>query len=109
MTRDRSYVLQLSAGTFTEDIILSRLNYCVSGSPCALFAQSTVINGSCTVGLAGVATKSIKLSNVIVTGNLIITSYNLQQLNHTFSNCEFRGTLTIPDDTNTTGGFFAFL
>lgn len=93
----QAYSIQVSAGAFTENLVLSKLNYIVAGVRTSLFAPSTLITGNVTIGATGIPTTRIKLKDLLITGNLVFFSdATNQQLRTYVSNCEITGSITFP-------------
>ncbi len=46
----QTYSIQLASGGYTENIVLSNQNYILSGVSCPLFAPTTAITGTITMG-----------------------------------------------------------
>ena len=89
--------IQLSSGSFVENITLSKQNYILAGASCPLFAPTTQVLGNITIGLTGVLTTRQKIKDIIFTNNLTFFSDATNQaLRTTVSNCEFQGSITFP-------------
>jgi hypothetical protein len=92
-----AYSIQLSASSFIENITLSKQNYMLSGASCPLFAPSTQLLGTITIGKTGVLTTRQKIKDILFTSNLTFFSDATNQaLRTTISNCEFQGSITFP-------------
>ena len=93
----QAYSIQVSAGSFTENLVLSKLNYIVAGVSAPLFAPTTLITGNVTIGATGIPTTRIKLKDLLIIGNLTFFSdATNQQLRINVSNCEITGSITFP-------------
>ena len=89
--------IQLSSGSFIENITLSKQNYLLVGASCPLFGQTTTVLGTVTIGLVGVLTTRQKIKDIIFTNNLsFFSDATNQALRTTVSNCEFQGSITFP-------------
>ena len=93
----QAYSIQLSTGTFLENIVLTKENYILAGSSCPLFAPTTKVQ-SITIGASTSAlTSLIKVKDIVFSGSLTFYSDTVKQgLKTYFSNCEFQGVITFP-------------
>ena len=99
--------IQLSSGSFVENITLSKQNYILAGASCPLFGQTTTVLGTVTIGLVGVLTTRQKIKDIIFTNNLsFFSDATNQALRTTVSNCEFQGSITFP--TSAVAGTFIY-
>ena len=97
------YSIQISSGSFTENLVLGgKQHIIISGVSCPINSPSTQINGSVQIGSSALQLSDrIKIKDLIITGNLTFYSGGLYQgLKTDISNCEIRGTLTLPAVAN---------
>ena len=107
LTSGQGYSIHLSAGNFTESVNLSRETYTLSGVDSPIYAPSTTITGSLTIGTAGILTSRIKVQDIILTSNLVIRSDAVYSgLRLYFSNCEFKSFVNLPQ--NAVAGSFIY-
>ena len=87
---DYSYSsIQLSSGIFSENIILSKTIYTLSG-------VQTRLSGNMLFGVASIKTQDISVNNIDVLGSLTFLTDTTHYLGHYFANCVFQGAITFP-------------
>ena len=93
----------------TNFVQINTDNKIIAGCNCPLFAPTTLITGSITIGSFPYDSTRIELVNLQISGNLTFdNSYTYQYLRHTFSNCEILGSLILPFATVAGGWMYFF-
>jgi hypothetical protein len=90
------YSIQLSASSFTESLTLNKQNYILAGTDCPLFSPTTTITGNTLIGSNSLASTRIKIKDIKFIGNFEFISSSFNELRTNISNCEITGTLTFP-------------
>ena len=103
------YSIQLSSGSFTGDVTFTKTNVIISGTSCPLFAPTSTISATFTIGSTATIVTRLKVNDVVITGDLtFVSSATYQQCNHSFSNCTFQGNVVFPTAVNGTSPFIHF-
>lgn len=100
-------VIELSTGSWTENIICSGQNYTICGADCPAYAQTTQVTGTVQIGATSPATTQtrVRIKNIKFIGSLSFGgSTTFQELRTYIDNCDISGTVSFTNLVATIAG-----
>ena len=83
---DLGYSIQLSSGSFDGAITFVKQNVIICGTSCPLFAPTSIISSTFTIGSTVTPVARLKVTDVVITGALtFVSSATHQKCRYNFS------------------------